>query len=297
MRPQSLAVIGLGAIGGSVAWQSRLAGVPSVIGYAPDRADSVQALKAAAIHDIADSLARAVRDAELVVLAAPPQAVLDLLDTIGPLLRPGALVTDVASVKGPVVAKAMEVGLGERFAGSHPFAGTHLAGWEGARPDRLAGAIVYVSSTGPAGDAAAGEVMNFWETVLGAHPVLIDAAVHDAQLAWTSHLPQAIASALARGVSRQPSLRGASFGSGLRDTTRLAASPPEMWVDIFLMNAGPVGEALAQAEGELAELRELVARGDRRGLKTYLEDAAAFRRRLDEGWTGGRWVDGPTTDE
>ena len=282
MRPQSLTVLGLGAIGGSVAWQSRLAGVPSVIGYAPDRADGVQALKAAAIHDVADSPARAVRDAELVVLAAPPGAILELLAEIAPHLRPGALVTDVASVKGPVVVQAVKVGLGDRFAGSHPFAGTHLAGWEGARPDRLAGAIVYVSSTGAAGDPAAREVMDFWDTVLGAHPVLIDAAAHDAQLAWTSHLPQAIASVLARGVSREPSLRGASFGTGFRDTTRLAASPVEMWVDIFLMNAGPVGAALAQAQGELAMLRELVAKGDRSGLQGFLEEAAAFRRRLDE---------------
>lgn len=283
MRPQSLAVLGLGAIGGSVAWQSRLAAVPSVIGYAPDRTDAVQALKAAAIHDVADTPARAVENAELVVLAAPPQAILDLLTQIAPHLRPGALVTDVASVKGPVVARAVEVGLGDRFAGSHPFAGTHLAGWEGARPDRLAGAIVYVSSTGRGGDRAAREVMDFWDTVLGAHPVLIDAAAHDEQLAWTSHLPQAVASALARGMSREPSLRGASFGTGLRDTTRLAASPAEIWVDIFLMNAGPVGAALAHAEGELAALRELLARGDRRGLRTYLEEAARFRKRLDDG--------------
>ena len=282
MRPQSLAVLGLGAIGGSVAWQSRLAGVPSVIGYAPDRADSVQALKAAAIHDIADSPVRAVRDADLVVLAAPPQAILELLAEIASHLRPGALVTDVASVKGPVVAKAVAVGLGDRFAGSHPFAGTHLAGWEGARPDRLAGAIVYVSSTGPTGDPAAREVMDFWDKVLGAHPVLIDATAHDNQLAWTSHLPQGVASALARAVSREPSLRGASFGTGFRDTTRLAASPAEMWVDIFLMNAGPVGAALAQAEGELKVLRQLVAKGDRAGLRKYLEEGAVFRRRLDE---------------
>jgi prephenate dehydrogenase len=281
MRPQSLAVIGLGAIGGSVAWQSRLAGVPSVIGYAPDRADSLQALKASAVHDIADSPGRAVQDADLVILAAPPQAILDLLGSIGPHLKSGALVTDVASVKAPVIARALEVGLGDRFAGSHPFAGTHVAGWSGARPDRFSGAIVYVSPTGPAGELAAREVMDFWDTVLGAHPVLIAAAAHDAQLAWTSHLPQAVASALARAISREAVLRGASFGSGLRDTTRLAASPAEMWVDIFLMNSGPVLEALTRTEGELSQLRELLEQGDRPGLYAYLEEAAVFRRRLD----------------
>jgi prephenate dehydrogenase len=257
MRPQSLAVIGLGAIGGSLAWQARLAGIPSVVGYSPDRQDSIQALKSGAIHDIADSVARAVQGAELVVLAAPPAAILALLGQLKPYLAPGSLVTDVASIKLPVIERAREVGLAEQFAGSHPFAGTHLAGWSGARPDRLVGAIVYVCSTGPEGDQAAREVMNFWEAVLHAHPVRIEAAIHDAQLGWTSHLPQAVASALAHTLATEPGLRGVSLGTGARDTTRLAASPAEMWVDIFLLNRGPVVEALARAEGEPRGIGEL----------------------------------------
>lgn len=281
MRPDSLAVIGLGAIGGSLAWQARLAGIPSVVGYSPDRQDQVQALKSAAVHDIADTPARAVRGADLVVLAAPPAAVIALLDKLLPHLAPGALVTDVASIKAPIIARAVEVGLGSRFAGGHPFAGTHVSGWSGARPDRLKGAVVYICATGPEGDAAAREIMNFWESVLEAHPVRIDAAVHDAQLAWTSHLPQAVASALARTLAHEPSLRGVSLGTGARDTTRLAASPAEMWVDIFLLNRAPVTEALTRAEGELARLRELIRTGDRAGLTRFLEEAGDFRRRFE----------------
>jgi prephenate dehydrogenase len=281
MRPHSLAVIGLGAIGGSVAWQARLSGIPSVIGYSPERADSVQALKSGALHDIADSPARAVQGADLVVLAAPPRAILELLGTLGPHLGRGALVTDVASIKAPIVARARSAGLSEQFAGSHPFAGTHLAGWAGARPDRFTDAIVYVSSTGPEGDRAAREIMNFWQSVLGAHPVLISADDHDMQLAWTSHLPQAVSSALARALNQQSGLKGASFGTGMRDTTRLAASPAQMWADIFLMNQGPVREALEQMEGELAELQEILEHGDRPRLVTYLEEGASFRQRLD----------------
>jgi prephenate dehydrogenase len=281
MRPHSLAVIGLGAIGGSVAWQARLAGIPSVIGFSPERADSVQALRSGALHDIADTPVRAIEGADLVVLAAPPRAVLELLAVLRPHLAPGALVTDVASIKAPVVARARLAGLATRFAGSHPLAGTHLAGWAGARPDRFTEAVVYVSSTGPEGERAAREIMNFWQSVLGAHPILIDADDHDAQLAWTSHLPQAVASALARAISRNAGLRGASFGAGMRDTTRLAASPAEMWVDIFLMNQGPVREALERMEGELAELRALLEHGDRAGLLAYLEAGVGFRRRLD----------------
>lgn len=281
MRPHSLAVLGLGAIGGSLAWRATLAGVPSVVGYAPDRPDTVHALKAQAVHDIADTPARAVRQAELVVLAAPPRAILELLPLIAPHLAPGAIVTDVASIKRPVLAAARAAGLADRFAGGHPFAGTHVQGWKGASADLLVGALVYVCSTGPEGDAAAREVMDFWAAVIGAHPVLIEAATHDLRLAWSSHLPQAVASALAAAVAREPSLRGAAFGSGMRDTTRLAASPVEMWVEVLLQNREPVQAALAGMEASLADLRRLLDRGDRAGLTTYLTEAASFRRGLE----------------
>ncbi len=281
MRPNSLAVLGLGAIGGSLAWRATLAGVPSVVGYAPDRPDTVHALKAQAVHDIADTPARAVRGAELVVLAAPPAAILELLPLIAPHLAPGAIVTDVASIKVPILAAARGTGLGTRFAGGHPFAGTHVQGWKGAHADLLVGALVYVCSTGPEGDAAAREVMDFWASVIGAHSVLIDAAAHDARLAWTSHLPQAVASALAAAVAREPSLRGAAFGTGMRDTTRLAASPVEMWVEVLLQNREALQAALGGLEASLADLARLLADGDRAGLAAYLTQAAEFRRRLD----------------
>jgi len=287
MRPTSLAVIGLGAIGGSLAWQARLAGIPSVVGYAADRGDTVQALKSAALHDIADSAVRAVRGADLVVLATPPNAVLALLAEIAPHLSPDAIVTDVASIKAPIVARARALGLATRFAGSHPFTGTHVTGWDGARADRFHGAIVYVCPTGVEGNQAAREVMNFWETVLGAVPVLLDATLHDTQLAWTSHLPQAVATALAETLAGEASLRGASLAGGARDTTRLAASGPEMWVDIFLANREPLLLALDRMGERLGEIRQLVAEGDREGLTARLAAAAEFRRGLEGTGQGG----------
>src|SRR5574338_563530 len=104
MRPNALAVLGLGAIGGSLAWQARLAGIPKVLGYDPDRAHGVQALKSGAIHDLLDSVPRTISGADLVVLAAPLGATLWLLEQIGPHLAPGTVVTDVTSLKAPVVA-------------------------------------------------------------------------------------------------------------------------------------------------------------------------------------------------
>jgi prephenate dehydrogenase len=281
VRPSSLTVIGLGAIGGSLAWQARLAGIPRVVGVSASRAEGVQALRTSAITELADTPAKAVRGAELVVLAVPAQATLELIGRLHSLLEPGALLTDVCSVKSPVVARATAEGLGDRFAGGHPLAGTHGSGFAAARADRLRGCVVYICETGsPGGDQAARRVMSFWEQVLEAQPVLIDAAAHDRQLAWTSHLPQAVASALAKALADR-GLAGVSFGTGARDTTRLAASSPDMWIDILLYNRAAVVEALEATEHSLGDLRSLVAAGDADGLRAYLGAAQRFREGLD----------------
>ncbi len=281
MRPSSLAVIGLGAIGGSLAWQSRLAGVPRVVGYSPSRAEGVAALKASAISEIADSPVKAVRGADLVVLAVPPAPTLDLIGRLARSLESGAVLTDVCSVKSAVMAAAANSGIGDRFAGSHPLAGTHVSGFEGASPDRLRGCVVYVCETGsPNGPQTARVVMRFWEEVLEAQPILIDAAAHDRQLAWTSHLPQAVAFALAKALSNRQ-LGGVTYGTGARDTTRLAASNPDLWVDILLQNRDHVVEALGSVATEVDDLRQLLRAGDRQELELYLETARVFRLGLD----------------
>jgi prephenate dehydrogenase len=281
VRPTSLTVIGLGAIGGSVAWQSRLAGVDRVVGYSPSRSEGVAALRAGAVTEIADSPTKAIRGAELVVLAVPPGPTLDLIGRLAPFLEPGTTLTDVCSLKAPVMTRASNSGIDDRFAGSHPLAGTHDSGFTAARPDRLRGCAVYVCETGsPEGPRIARGVMRFWEDVLEAHPILIDAAAHDRQLAWTSHLPQAVAYALAKALSDRR-LGGVSFGSGARDTTRLAASNPEMWLDILMQNREPLVEGLSSVERGVAELRRLIEAGDRQELELYLETAREFRRGLD----------------
>jgi prephenate dehydrogenase len=281
VAPSSLAVIGLGAIGGSLAWQARLAGVPRVVGFSPARSEGVHALQASAITELADSPLRAVRGADLVVLAVPPRPTLELIGRLAPALEPGAILTDVCSIKEPVVATARAAGLGGRFAGAHPLAGTHASGWSAARPDRLRGCVVYICETGaPDGHRAAAVVKNFWERVLGASPVLIDPAAHDRQLAWTSHLPQAVAYALAKALADR-ALGGVSYGSGARDTTRLAASSPDMWTDILLYNRATLNDALRSTEDELRALRALLDAGDEDGLRAYLEAARRFREGLE----------------
>ena len=274
-------MIGLGAIGGSLAWQARLAGVARVVGYSPQPAEGVQALKATAVTELAETPDRAVRGAELVVLAVPPKATLELIAQLAPVLEQRAVMTDVCSVKGPVVSQAMSAGLGDRFAGGHPLAGTHETGFASARPDRFRGCVVYICETGsPEGHTAAQSVSGFWEHTMEALPVRIEADAHDRQLAWSSHLPQGVAFALAKTLADR-GLGGVSYGSGARDTTRLAASSPDMWLDILLYNRAAVGEALEETERHLAELRRLVAAGDAPALRRYLETAQAFRQGIE----------------
>ena len=252
-----------------------------MVGFSRSRTDGVEALKASAVTELADTPARAILGAELVVLAVPPQATLDLIGKLAPSLGPGAVLTDVCSVKAPVMACALSHGLNDRFAGGHPLAGTHASGFVAATPSRLRGCAVYVCETGaPGGDRAARAVMRFWEEVVEASPILIDATAHDRQLAWTSHLPQSVASALAKALADR-GLAGLSFGTGARDTTRLAASSPEMWIDILLYNREAVAEALAATEGQLAELRRLIVAGDAVGVRDYLATAQQFRESLD----------------
>src|SRR5207247_7208870 len=162
-------------------------------------------------------------------------ATLQVLVGLAPHIGAGALVTDVGSVKRAIVDGAHGLRIGPRFAGGHPLAGTHAHGFAAARVELFKGAIGYITATRN-GEGAASEVSHFWESVLEAHPVRIDAAQHDHQLALTSHLPQAVASLLAHclALAAPP---GATFGPGARDATRLAASEPALWTEIFLMRS------------------------------------------------------------
>jgi prephenate dehydrogenase len=281
MRPETLGVIGLGAIGGSVAWQATRAGIPRVVGYSPVPTEGVAAVREGALTEVATNVQRLVREVDLLVIAAPPGATMELLRTVAPELKRRQLIcTDVSSVKGAVVRLAESLGLAAHFAGSHPLAGTHRSGFAAARSDLFARAIVYVTPLA-GGDDAAREVADFWHEVLGASPVTMDAEAHDALLAWTSHLPQAAASALAAALASQGP-QGVTYGTGARDGTRLAASSVEMWRDVLLLNREPVLRAIEGLEDSLGTLRRALACGDAAALTTWLAGAADWRKGLGE---------------
>ena len=279
MRPAKLGIIGLGAIGGSLALQAKRAGIATVLGWSPEPSERVAAVRQGALDDAPSRAVDVARAVELLVLAAPPAANLQLLVSLEPHIGAGALITDVGSVKRAIVARADGLRIGPRFAGGHPLAGTHTHGFPAARVDLFKGAIVYITATRD-GDGAASEISRFWESVLEAHPVRIDAAQHDHQLALTSHLPQAVASLLAYclALAAPP---GATFGPGARDATRLAASEPALWTEIFLMNRDELLPALRSLEEPLGELERALETGNARAVTAWLSRAAQWRRQAD----------------
>ena len=279
MRPHTLGVLGLGAIGGSVARQARLAGIRTVLGWSPVPAERAAAVRDGAVSDAPARAEDVARAADLLVLAAPPIANIEQLGALAPHLRAAALVTDVGSVKRAIVARAEALGLGARFAGSHPMAGSHAAGFGASRPDLLRGAVVYVTPAA-GGAAAAREIAHFWEAVLEAQVVTLDAERHDAQMAVASHLPQVVASLLGRFLAAHLPA-GVTLGPGARDTTRLAASAPSLWTEILLLNRDQILPALRALEEPLGALERALETGDARAVGNWLTTAAEWRRGLD----------------
>jgi prephenate dehydrogenase len=250
-----LTVIGLGLLGGSVGLAARARGVARrVVGSGRSHESLAAALRRGAVDEIQSGEA-AVRDADLVVLATPVSAMPAALSAVAGGLSRGALVTDVGSVKAPLAD--MLPGLlppGVHFIGAHPMAGSHRRGIEHARADLFEGAACAVTPSHDAEPDAVERVVGFWRA-LGARVVLRDPAEHDTQVAWTSHLPHALAFAFSRALEGAPADARELSGPGFRDFTRIARSDAELWSEILAANrkaiAGPLQET-ARRLGELA---------------------------------------------
>ena len=279
MRPDTLGVIGLGAVGGSVAWQASLAGVPRVLGYTPKPAEGVAAVRAGAISDLAPSVRFLVERSDLVLLAGPPAQTFGLLAPVARHLRPGALCTDVVPAKERIVQAARQAGLEGRFAGSHPTVALARETFDGAEPAAFRRALVYVTPAGD-DDGPAREIADFWATVCEAEPVILDAADHDAIVAWTRHLPRAVAALLARACSADGP-RGVTYGPEAREVSRPALGSVELARDLLLLNREAVVVALDNVETALGGLQRALRNGDTAALDAWLTDAAAWRRRLE----------------
>jgi prephenate dehydrogenase len=241
---RTLGIVGVGLIGGSVGLAARDSGW-NVVGV-----DSQDVLKEAALSGAIHraSTLKEVREADLVVLAAPISKVTDL---VGDLTPTDALITDVASAKGTIVRRAEDLGL--RFVGGHPMAGSQLSGVANASSNLFDGARYFLTPTGRTDPDDYREVAGFVRE-LGAVPTAVDPEKHDLLMAALSHLPHLLAAALLK-VASDISPEALSFaGPSFRDLTRVGASNPELWSDILAENAPALGEALAAFAGAMAQL-------------------------------------------
>jgi len=256
---RSAAVIGLGLIGGSVARDLAALGL-RVSAYDADPTQLGAAMRDGVVHHRLSDTLEGLETADLVVIAVPVDEALEVLKRGARHLTRATLITDVGSTKARIVALASELGIGERFVGSHPMAGDHRSGWSASRAGLFMNAPVYLCASSNTVPQALTVADGLWRA-LGARPIEMDAIAHDEWLAWTSHLPHMMAVVLGLTLGEGGVTRD-DLGPGGRDMTRIAGSSPDMWTAIAVDNAPSIEATLAVAEREIGALREEIARRD-----------------------------------
>lgn len=284
-RFERVTIAGVGLIGGSLALAARAAGLMGeVVGLGRSAANLDTARRRGIIDRYTHDPVDAVREAELVILAVPVRSIAAVARACAPGLRPGTLVSDAGSVKASVV-RDVEAVLppGVAFVGAHPIAGTEDSGAAAADAALFRGHRCILTPGARANAEATAAIRALWEGV-GMRVDEMDAARHDRFLAWVSHLPHALAFSAVNAVVAADATAAEFAGPSFRDLTRVAASSPEMWADIFFDNAAALDAAIDGFAQALAALRAAVAAGDEATVRALLDRAYAARRQ----WPGGQ---------
>ena len=274
----SLTILAPGLLGGSVARAARTHGTAARIVLWARRPEVRLKLREQPWCDaVTDTPEEAVREASFVVIAAPVDRIVPLARQIAPHLAAGAIVTDVGSVKGEI-ARLGHAALGERahFVGSHPMAGSEKTGWEHSSAGLFERRTCFVTPLEASDSSAVAAVVRFWHD-LGGEPVTLSPDQHDEIVAHISHLPQVLAASLCAFLAQKnPAWRNYS-GGGLRDTTRIAASDPQLWRTILEQNRDEVLRAFRQYQDELQSLQAAISNRDWLEVVARLERGKAYR--------------------
>ena len=284
---ERVALIGIGLIGSSLARVLRRDSPKTTIVACARRAETLAAARRLGLADeTTDDPAAAVAGADLVVLATPLSAYRDIARQIAPALRDGAIVTDVGSVKGAAI-EALRPYLPDRvyFVPGHPVAGTEHSGPESGFAELFRDRWCILTPLPETAPEAVAQVTRMWQAA-GMRVVTMAADHHDKVLAVTSHLPHLIAytivgTATELGQDLQSEVVAYSAG-GFRDFTRIAASDPVMWRDIFLTNREAVLELLQRFSEDLTALQRAIRRGDGDTLHDWFTRTRAIRRSIIE---------------
>jgi prephenate dehydrogenase len=263
-----MAVIGVGLLGGSMAWASKRHDlVGSVCGFGRNENRLKQAKAKGILDDFSLSLETTLKDADLVVLATPIGLFRQITEQMMGHLKKGCVVTDLGSVKSSVVKDVEPMTLKAQvdFVPSHPIAGGENSGFEFSKTDLFEGKFCVVTPTKNTPLEAQTKICKLWET-LGARVEVRDPEEHDRLYAATSHLPHVLAYALINTLGQMKTKQSEEYlskgGNGLIDVVRLGASEPNMWRDICLSNKEFILESLKDYQFVLDNFKEKIAQGD-----------------------------------
>lgn len=280
----TLAIIGIGLIGSSLARAARTYGAADQVTLFDASADVRARAGGLGFGTVTDTIADAVREADLVVLCVPVGVMGDVVSQIAPYLNPGAILSDVGSVKGSVMdAVAPLVPAGVHFIPGHPIAGTEKSGPEAGFASLFRDRWCILTPGEDVELAALEKLSDFW-TVIGSRVEVMNVARHDRVLAITSHLPHLIAFNI---VGTAADLETVTEGEvvkfsagGFRDFTRIAASDPIMWRDVFLNNKDAVLEMLGRFNEDLAALQRAIRWGEGEQLRVFFERTRGIRQSI-----------------
>ena len=277
-----LSIVGLGLLGGSVAKAARAASLAQeIVGVGRNPKTLEPALRARAVDRITTDLSEGVSGADMIVLATPVATLEGQLPAVWQAASSHALLTDVGSTKAAIVKTAEALGASRplSFVGSHPMAGSNLSGFSVARADLFSGATVILTPTDRTPSEAVKRVTEFWEA-MGGRVTVMDPATHDRAVAAISHLPHLVVDALvAAVVDMDPRFLDVA-ARGFKDTTRIAASDPAVWREIFQQNREALAEAIAAFRGALGRLEGILAAGDGAAIESALEAIRQTRAEL-----------------
>jgi prephenate dehydrogenase len=275
---ERIAIVGLGLIGASVAMAARQAW-PAALVIGVDRNDVLEKAMVRHAIDVASEDLMIISEADLVVLATPIGQIIDLLPVLPTKVGSDAVITDVGSTKRAIVNAARQLPARLPFVGGHPLAGAARGGIDMARPDLFA-KRPWLFAAGDDADPEAIARLTAFVQSLGASPVALPSAeAHDRLVAFLSHLPQLAASALMAVIGERIGDDGLALaGRGLVDTTRLAASPVDVWRDVCRTNADDIAEAIDLLIAELQDLRRELGGGE--SVERVFASANHWRDRL-----------------
>lgn len=282
---RKLALIGIGLIGSSIALAARRQGLVEVISIATRKQETLDEARALNLGDIYTlDAAEAVHGADLVIICTPVGAYQGVMEAIAPALESGAILSDVGSVKKHVVGiMAPMVPKGVSLIPGHPIAGTEHSGPSAGFPELFAGRWCVLTPGADVDPAQTEKLASFWRA-MGSQVESMDAAHHDMVLAITSHIPHLVAYNIVGTVADLETATQSEVikfsASGFRDFTRIAASDPVMWRDIFLTNRDAVLEMLGRFSEDLSSLQRSVRMGDGEALEAMFTRTRAIRRSI-----------------